>query len=139
ELYFIILYSRWWDDKSFGIYKPALMKYCEGIKAPRLLWTPVLTLVRRDLKSQLHQVGIARHDRATVEDKGKDLLGAIADHLGDNAYFMGDRPCTLDATAFGLLASLIWVPFEGPILDYARTRPNLNAYCERMHAAYFGA
>jgi glutathione S-transferase len=137
DFYFVLAYIRWWHDDSFDLYKPALLHYADVAKVPGLLRAPILAWLRRGMRQQLFQQGIGRHQREEVTAIGQGHLDALADFLGDKPYFMGDRPCTLDATVYASLINLIWTPFGGPLKDYAQSRPNLSAYCERMHAAYW--
>jgi hypothetical protein len=50
---------------------------------------------------------------------------------------MGDRPSSLDATAYGSLANILWLPIESPLQERAKTLPNLAAFCDRMKAKYY--
>jgi glutathione S-transferase len=50
---------------------------------------------------------------------------------------MGDRPSSIDATAYGFLTNLIWVPIESPLKQFTLKYPQLEAYCQRMKAQYY--
>ncbi|MGI9047293.1 MAG: glutathione S-transferase C-terminal domain-containing protein [Burkholderiales bacterium] len=50
---------------------------------------------------------------------------------------MGAEPTSIDAVAYAFLANLIWVPLDTPLKRYALSRPNLEAYCQRMKARYY--
>jgi glutathione S-transferase len=50
---------------------------------------------------------------------------------------MGEEPTSLDATAYAWLAHILWVPFQGPVKEYAVSLPNLAAYCHRMKEQYY--
>ncbi|MGH8553824.1 MAG: glutathione S-transferase C-terminal domain-containing protein [Methylococcales bacterium] len=45
---------------------------------------------------------------------------------------LGERPTSLDATAFGFLTDTIHVPIESPVKEYALSKQNLVNYCDRM-------
>ncbi len=137
DLYFVVTYSRWWHDEDFASYRPALQDYCRGLGAPRMVWPFILTAARRGTKAQLIQQGTGRLSRDAIMEKGLALLGAISDFLGDKPFFLGDRPSSLDATAYAFLSGILWAPFEGPLKSFTHGRPNLVAYCERMHKAYW--
>jgi glutathione S-transferase len=137
DFYFVLAYSRWWRDEDFAIYRPALSAYCASLGLPRLLFPLALGQVRRGMKDQLRQQGIARHSYDEVMAMGRAQLEAISTFLGDKPFFLGERPSALDATAFAMLTGILWAPFESPLKVCALGRPNLAAYCDRMAAAYW--
>jgi glutathione S-transferase len=137
DLYFVLAYQRWWRDEDFAVYRPVLLRFLEDAKVPSLLRPLVVTIVRRDMKTQLFQQGVARHTFDEVTALGKQQLDAVADFLGDKPFFLGDRPTSLDATAYAFLIGILWSPFDGELKQYAKGRANLVAYCERMFDAYW--
>ena len=70
----------------------------------------------------------------------RTLLGemSLSDFLGSKPWFMGERPCTLDASAFGLLANILWCPIESPLKERSTELGNLVQFCERIDARYYG-
>jgi len=50
---------------------------------------------------------------------------------------MGDKTASTDATVFGMLINLLWIPVESPLKDYGLELKNLNTYTERMKEKYF--
>ena len=65
------------------------------------------------------------------------LADALQRLLADKPFMLGDQPSSLDATAYAFLANLLWAPVDSPIRDHARSRPTLEAYCQRMKARYY--
>jgi hypothetical protein len=58
--------------------------------------------------------------------------------MGNKAYFLGEKPTTLDAVAYGILVELIRVPlFTAPIFDQAKSYENLVRFTERFNENYF--
>ena len=70
-------------------------------------------------------------------EMGKADLDAASDFLADKPYFLGQRPSSLDATAFGFLGVSVYVQGDNPLFNHAASLPNLVAYCERMRAQFF--
>jgi glutathione S-transferase len=137
DLYFVTLYTRWWNDDSFATYRPALVRYLQANRVPSLLTPLALTLAQRAAKTQLYQQGMGRYRREEVAAIGRELLTALSDFLADKPYVMGEQPCTLDATVFGSVNGILGAPFEGPLKDHALGLKNLGAYCDRIQAAYW--
>jgi glutathione S-transferase len=89
------------------------------------------------MRKQLHGHGMGRHREADIYAIGQRDITALADFLGDKPYFLGETPCSLDATAYAFLANLLWVPVESPLKQHARQYPQLEAYCQRMRSRYY--
>lgn len=104
---------------------------------PAPLAAIVAQLVRRSLKKHLFERGIARHTAEEVAAMGRADVDAISAWLGDREWFIADHPTKADASAFGLLAVSIRSPLPTPVCAYARTRPNLVAFVDRVLARFF--
>ena len=81
--------------------------------------------------------GVARHSEDEIFHLGRQDLTALSDFLSDKPFFMGDRPTTLDATAYGLLINVLWYPIESALKVDAESLGNLNSFCERVCDRYF--
>ncbi len=132
HLYWAMLYSRWIDPEAWPYYREVLFK---GVPGPlRLL---VSSMVRRKLRRQLHGHGMGRHTREEIYALGKADIDALAAFLGDKPYFMGDKPSSLDSTAYAFLAMLAHAPVDSPLKQSVLSHPQLLIYCERIRAAYY--
>ena len=96
-------------------------------------------LVRRSTISRLKGQGLSAHSRAEIYAMGADDLHCLADQLSGRAFLFGDRPCSVDATAYAMLAQFFEAPVESPLKDTATALPGLVAYCSRMKERCFGS
>lgn len=135
--YFIIMYIRWCTEAGAAIYRPTLLRYCDEAKIPRSMQSGVIWLSGRNLRGQAHAQGTARHSEAEIMVKGQQHWTAISELLGDQPYFLGERPTSIDATIYSFLVSTIWTPFHNDIKTHATGRANLVAYAQRMKSAYW--
>jgi len=103
---------------------------------PVLRWIVPRVLVGQ-LKKQLHARGLGRHDESEIVAQGKADLDALSRLLGENRYFLGDRPSSIDACVFGFLGVTVYVEGDNPLFNHAASHANLKRYCERMRAEYF--
>ncbi len=133
NLYWAVVYTRWCVPEGWQLTRDAFFG-----KLPLPLRWMVPPLARRGIRQELHGHGMGRHGEAEIYAIGQRDITALADFLGDKAYFLGDAPSTLDATAYAFLANLLWVPVESPLKVHARQFPSLEAYCRRMRDRYFG-
>jgi glutathione S-transferase len=132
SLYWPVLYTRWIEDEGFA--KVNAVAFAR-LKFPLRQIIP--PLARRGLRKQLHAQGTGRHSREAIYAIGCRDVVALAELLGEQAYFLGDAPSSIDATAYAFIANLLWAPFDMPIRAQAQKLPRLEAYCQRMKARYF--
>jgi hypothetical protein len=50
---------------------------------------------------------------------------------------MGDKPTSVDASAYGILINTLGCPIESPLKVHALSCTNLVNYCQRMQAGFF--
>jgi glutathione S-transferase len=132
SLYWPVVYSRWIDDAGFAATSAAAfgrMKFPLRQIIPRM--------ARRGLRRELHGQGTGRHGREEIYAIGCRDVSALAELLGEQPYFLGDAPTSIDATGYGFLANLLWAPIDLPMRAHAQALPNLEAYCRRMKARYY--
>jgi glutathione S-transferase len=110
--------ARWFDEAS------------EAARAQ--LRSQIVGEVAADLRA----VGIGRHCPDEIVELGTRSLSALSTLLDRKPYLMGERPCGLDATAFGLLAGLLTPFFDSPLRRRAGGFANLVAYVDRMMAQF---
>lgn len=137
DLYFIIVYLRWWNDDDFEIVKGPLASMIAAAGVPKFAVPAIVALARRNARNGVEAQGTGRHAREEVYAMGRTLVESAAELLGDKKFFLGDAPTRIDASAYGMLASLMADPFDNPVKDCAKGRQNLVDYCERIRAAYW--
>jgi len=132
NLYFVVLYSRWIDpvgkavvDKEFRQFFPAL------VSGLALKW------IRGNLKKQSYFQGIGRHTRDEVYAVGCRDIMAISHLMGENLFFFGDAPSSVDATVYGFLSTIAGSGFDNPLKKCLSECGNLVNYCERIKQKYY--
>ncbi len=134
HLYWIAMYTRWqYTDENWKIIKAATFA-----NIPPLARDLVAFIYRRFIISkQIYNQGTGRLNTDDIFHLGQIDLDALSSFLADKPYFMGEKPTTLDASAFGILINILACPIESPLKDYALTKKNLRDYCEHMMSNYF--
>jgi glutathione S-transferase len=132
SLYWVLLYARWIDETGWPMTRQAFF----GALPVPLRWF-VPGLARRGLAQQLHAQGTGRHTAEDIYAIGSADIAALALLLGDQSYFLGAEPSSVDAAAYAFLANILDVPLDQPLRQAARAQPNLSAYCARMRARYY--
>ena len=129
QLYWQITYMRWGDPAGWAVFKPDLVKYL-----PLGMHGPVLFLLRRQLLKQMRQRGLSVSDPLGAYARGKAVLDALAGLLGDQPYFLGTEPRSLDMSLYAFLANILDQPHANPLQAHGRALANLPGYCARMKA-----
>jgi glutathione S-transferase len=127
HLYFIIVYSRWIDEEGWPLVAEA---FFESVRPP--LRSVAQFWFRERVRKMLYMQGLGRHEPAEIYAMGRADLEAIAEHLGDKPFFLGDRITTIDAVAYGHLANILLTPLETELKRMLRELPVLEAWCEAM-------
>jgi len=133
HLYWVAIVSRWhYTDENWQTNKQAIFG---GL--PPVVRDLVAAMTRRKFKGQIIGHGIGRLMHEEIFGLGKEDIDSLANFLGDKPYFMGDKPTSLDASAYGILVNTLGCPIESPLKDYALTKKNLLDYCKRMQMEFF--
>ena len=132
HLYWVVVYSRWIDPVGWESIQSAFFS-----DLPPIVRSVVPKLVQGKITKQLYAQGIGRHTPEEIYEFAKQDIDAIATLLGNQTYFMGDKPTSLDAIAFGMLCNLLWFPGEVPVTTMTRRHQNLVDYSGRMLNQYF--
>jgi len=133
HLFWATMYSRWqYSDANWQATKQAIF----GV-LPLSIRDEKADYYRPVIQQQIHGHGIGRHTAEEIFALGNQDIDALSACLGDKKYFLGDRPTTLDASAFGFLINTIGVPIESPIKEHALSKDNLTNFVDRIKAEYY--
>jgi glutathione S-transferase len=112
-----------------------LAEFASTLRLP-LRWI-VPRVLTWQLRKQLYERGLGRHDESEIIRQGKADLDALSVLLGDQPYVLGDRPSSSDACVLGFLGVSVYVAGDNPLFHYGASLDNLYRYCERMRGRYF--
>lgn len=133
HLYWIMVYSRWLDDRFWPETKEIFFSRLSNFKKMLISY-----LVRKKLGKQVFAIGITRHEQDEIYQMGCDDVTAVANTLGEKAYFLGEQASSIDATVYAFLANIVYCPLETPLRKHALQYSNLLAYCQRMKERFYG-
>lgn len=133
HLYWVIMYTRWnYTETNWRVNKQAIFS---GL--PAILAELTASAYRYRIKAQMRGQGLARLTAEEIFKLGNEDIEAISLFLGGKPYFMGNKPTTLDASAYGMLINTIGCPIESPVKDFAIGKQNIVDYCKRMQSEFF--
>lgn len=125
-------YARWIIPANFEIGPARFFDH-----APEEIRAKLREDVRGRVANRLFEVGMMRHSAEDIVDLGDRSLLALSALLGDKPYLMGERPSSVDATMFGMLAGILTPFFDSPLRRRAESYPNLVAYTARLMRQYY--
>jgi len=132
HLYFLNLHFRW--SEHGGAIKQAFFE-----DAPTLIRGIIFRKVQKNIFRTLHLQGLGRHTRDELIGFIEEDVAALSVHLGDNPYFMGRLPSSIDASFYGVLHNMIDCELDTPGKRAASNHQNLVDYCERFrHNVFHG-
>jgi len=129
HLYWVIAYMRWVEPSGWEVIQKSFFGFM-----PFLVRKIIPNLIRRKLKKTLYSQGIGRHTREEIYSLGKQDITAFAALLNVKPFVHGDKPTSIDACAYAFLACILLTPVDSPLKTFAKSIPELSAYCERMAA-----
>lgn len=130
--YFGLLFARWIDPPGWAQVKAA---YFGGLPPGLRQLVPAMLQrsVRRDLRGQ----GLGRHTPDEIYARIAQDLQAVSDYLGDQPFFMGREPTTIDASVYAFVGNCIEADLKTPLTELAVQHANLVDYCARMRQRCF--
>ncbi len=132
NLYWCLVYSRWIDEPNWPITRAAYFD-----KLPPVVKQILPGVLRKGVLKKLEGHGMGKHTRDEIYTIGCRDLIALSGFLSDKAFFFGDRPTLLDATAYATVYNFLKVPMESPLRSQAQQLSNLVAFCDRMTERYY--
>jgi len=131
RLYWQITYMRWGDPQGWALFRPDLLKSFP----PLMRWLPLI--IRYRLLKQMRRRGLKSEDTEMAYDKGRAVVLALAEFLGDKNYMLGASMRSLDLSVYAFLANILDQRYSNPLQVYLKTMDNLVAYCARINAVTF--
>jgi glutathione S-transferase len=129
DLYWVMSYSRWKDERYYPAFRDAFMAQHSRIDAAGLDKA-------RDYNAQRYYFqGIGRYTPEQAYGRGLADLQVLADLVPANGYVHGPAPTSIDAGIYGFLANIHFFPIPTPLKAFVAAHPNLARHCEAIHAA----
>ena len=100
DLYWVMSYSRWRDDRYWPQFRDALLRQHPDIGAE------ALEGARKYNFERYRYQGIGRYEPDAAYARGIASLQALANLLGDRPFMFGDAPASIDSALYGFVASI---------------------------------
>ncbi|MGH1588826.1 glutathione S-transferase family protein [Methylobacterium phyllosphaerae] len=129
DLYWVMSYSRWKDDRFWPAFRNALQS-----EHPELT-NGQLRNAREFNAQRYHYQGIGRYGPDEAYARGVADLRVLANLVPVEGFLFGlDEPTTFDAAVYGFLANIHFYEIETPLKACLSSHVNLVRHCEAVHA-----
>lgn len=132
RLYWVMVYDRWINDSNWH----ETSSFWFG-DLPPVLRSIAPVMARKQVRGDLYSHGIGRHEPSEIYEFGRKDVDALANLLGTERFMMSDKPCSLDAAAFPVLASIATNAVQGEPWRCVQAHANLIDYIQRCTELWF--
>jgi glutathione S-transferase len=129
DLYWVMSYSRWKDDRYWPDFRDALLRQHPSLTEEGLAKARAFNAQR------YYYQGIGRFSAEEAYARGLSDLQVLANLLASNEYVHGSKPTSIDAGIYGFVANILFYPIDTPLRQFAGSRPDLVRHCSAIHAA----
>jgi glutathione S-transferase len=129
DLYWVMSYSRWKDERFWPLFCAALIE-----EHPSLAEASLRKAREFNLQRYYFQ-GIGRYEPGEAYGRGLADLDVLAHLLPETGYLHGPKPTSIDAGIYGFIANIYFYPIDTPLKQFVAAHGNLMRHCEAIHAA----
>jgi glutathione S-transferase len=129
DLYWVMSYSRWKDERFWHLFRDALLREHPSLTAEGLAKAKEFNAQR------YYYQGIGRFDPDAAMARGLADLQAIADLIPAQGYVHADKPTSIDAAIYGFIANIYFYDIDTPLKQFVVAHDNIVRHCRAIHDA----
>lgn len=133
DLYWVMSYSRWKDERYFPAFRDALMREHASLAEAGLLKAKEFNAQRYYFQ------GIGRYAPEAAYARGLADLNVLVDLVPATGYVHGPQPTSIDAGIYGFIANIYFFDIDTPLKQFVSAQPNLVRHCSAIHDAVMRA
>ena len=128
DLYWVMSYSRWKDERFFPAFRDGFIAQHAQIDAAGL------DKARKYNAQRYFYQGIGRYTPEQAYARGLADLRALAELVPAQGFLHGAKPSGIDAAIYGFIANIFFFPIPTPLKALVEQHTNLVRHCEAIHA-----
>jgi len=132
DLYWVMSYSRWKDERYWPAFRDALMREHPSLTEEGL------SKAREFNFQRYHYQGIGRYAPEAAYARGLADLNVLADLIPPSSYLHGATPTSIDAGIYGFIANIYFYAIDTPLKEFVISRQNLVRHCMAIHEKVMG-
>jgi glutathione S-transferase len=129
DLYWVMSYSRWKDDRYWPAFRDALMR------EQTRLTEEALRKAREFNFQRYHFQGIGRYEPDAAYARGIADLKVLGELVPESGYIHGPQPSSIDAAIYGFVANIYFFEIDTPLKRFVASQRNLLHHCNALHEA----
>jgi glutathione S-transferase len=129
DLYWVMSYSRWKDERYWPLFRDALLREHPNLTEAGLAKAQAFNAQR------YHYQGIGRYDPDAAMARGLADLGAIAGLIPQHGYLHGANPTGIDAGIYGFIANIYFYDIDTELKQFVAAHDNIVRHCRAIHEA----
>jgi glutathione S-transferase len=129
DLYWVMSYSRWKDERFWHLFRDALLREHPSLTVEGL------AKAREFNAQRYYYQGIGRFDPDAAMARGLADLKAIADLVPAQGYVHGEKPTGIDAAIYGFVANIYFYDIDTPLKQFVVAHDNIVRHCRSIHDA----
>jgi len=133
DLYWVMSYSRWQDERFWPAFRDALLREHPNLTEDGLAKAKAFNHQR------YYYQGIGRFDPDAAMARGLADLEALAALIPSQGYVHGDKPTSIDAAIYGFIANIYFYDIDTPLKQFVTAHENIVRHCRAIHEAVFRA
>ena len=132
DLYWVMSYSRWQDERYWHPFRDALLREHPSLTAEGLAKAKEFNAQR------YYYQGIGRFDADAAMARGLADLAAIAALIPQAGFVHGETPGSIDAAIYGFVANIYFYDIDTPLKRFVVAHDNVVRHCNATHEAVSG-
>jgi len=129
DLYWVMSYSRWKDERYWPLFRDALLREHPSVTEEGLAKAQEFNFQR------YYYQGIGRYDPDAAMARGLADLGALAGLIPQHGYVHGESPTGIDAGIYGFVANIYFYDIDTPLKQFVAAHDNMVRHCRAIHEA----
>ena len=129
DLYWVMSYSRWQDERFWPLFREALIAQHPGLTEAGLQKAREFNFQR------YHFQGIGRYSPDAAYARGLADLQVLADLVPSSGYVHGAKPTSIDAGIYGFIANIYFFTIDTPLRQFVMSHAGIVKHCRAIHAA----
>jgi len=128
DLYWVMSYSRWKDERYYPAFSEALRREHPELSQEGLLKA-------REFNAQRYRYqGIGRYAPDAAYARGIADLQVLANMIPASGFLHGPKPTSVDAAIYGFTANIHFYDIDTPLKRFVDSHSNLVRHCTAIHA-----
>jgi len=129
NLYWVMSYSRWKDDRYWPTFRDALMREHPNVTEEGLRKAREFNFQR------YYYAGIGRYAPNEAYARGLADLQVLGNLIPAKGYVYGAKPTSIDAGIYGFIANIYFFDIDTELKRFVTAQPNLVRHCTEIHDA----